>query len=79
MGIYKNNYLNSKEFSFILNSTDYYNNINVLLRWVLEVNKSQFFVVIESIPKKYKKKNKKRFLYKVQYLNKRRQINKTLK
>ena len=79
VSIGRGSYLNSKEFLYILNNTNYYNNINTLLKWVLGVNKSQFDIVIESIPKKYKKKNKKKFLYKIQYLNKRRQVSKTLK
>lgn len=77
--VHNNAYLNIKEFSFILNSTKHLNNIPTMLNWVVLINQSQFDVNIQKVSKKYKKKNKKKYLYKIQYLNKHKQINRVLK
>jgi hypothetical protein len=59
---------------FILNTTRRYNNCTEILAWVTQLNYSQFDIFMEKVSKKYKKKNKKRYLYKIQYLSKNKQL-----
>jgi len=72
-------YLNIKEFYFILTSSKNLNNISSIIKWVVSLNHSQFDISIQKIPKKYKKKYKKKYIYKIKYLNKRKQVNNVLR
>lgn len=76
---YNQSYLNTQEFSFILKTTKYFKNIPKLLGWILSLNTSQFNLEIQKVSKKYKKKLKKKYLYKVKYIKKDRQVARVLR
>jgi len=72
-------YLNAQEFTFILKTTGFYKNIPTLLQWVTSLNHSQFDLNVQKVSKKYKKKVKKKYFYKINYLSKKKQLNRVLK
>jgi hypothetical protein len=72
-------YLNTQEFLFILRNTKAFKNLTCILNWVVGINSSQFDLNVQQVSKKYKKKLKKKYLYKVQYLNKKKQLSRVLK
>jgi len=76
---YNQSYINTQEFSFILKTSKSYKNIPKLLSWILSLNTSQFNLEIQKVSKKYKKKLKKKYLYKVKYIKKDRQVSRVLR
>jgi len=74
-----NNYLNVREFYFLLNNTKQFNNLTNIIQWIVSLNYTQFDIHIQKIPKKYKKKNKKKYTYKIKYLGKGKQIGNVLR
>lgn len=76
---YNQSYINTQEFSFILQTSKSYKNIPKLLGWILSLNTSQFNLEIQKVSKKYKKKLKKKYLYKIKYIKKDRQMARVLR
>jgi hypothetical protein len=76
---YSQSYINTQEFSFILKTSKSYKNIPKLLNWILSLNTSQFNLEVQKVSKKYKKKLKKKYLYKVKYIKKDRQVSRVLR
>ena len=74
-----NQYINTQEFIFILRNNRYYKNIVSMLGWVMTLNNSQFELDVQKVSKKYKKRAKKKYLYKIKYVSKEKQLNKSLK
>ena len=68
-----------KEFLFNFNKYSNYNNYLFLINWILSFINPIFFIECSSVPKKYKKKLKKNYLYKIKYLNKSLRIKKSLR
>lgn len=76
---YSFDYKYLKEFLFNFNKYSNYNNYLFLINWILSFINPIFFLECSSVPKKYKKKIKKNYLYKIKYLNKSLRIKKSLR
>lgn len=77
--LYSSNYKYAKEFLYNFYKYSSYNNFNFLLNWIISWIKPIFFIDCTVVPKKYRKKIKKKYLYKVKYLSSKIRINKSLK
>lgn len=73
------NYKYTKEFLYNFFKYNNYNNFNFILSWVFSWIKPIFFMDCVVVPKKYRKKLKKKYLYKVKYLNVNSRLNKSLR
>ena len=67
-----------KEFFYNFSRYSNYKNINYLLNWIFFLIEPMFYVECSVVPKKYRKKLKKKYLYKIKYLNKSKRTNKIL-
>lgn len=74
--ILNKNYKYFKEFFYNFSISKDYNNINFLNNWLVGWNELIFTIECTVVPKKYRKKLKKKYLYKVKYLNKGKRLNK---
>lgn len=74
--ILSKNYKYFKEFFYNFNIYKSYNNVNYLNDWLVNWNELIFTIDCTVVPKKYRKKLKKKYLYKVKYLNKNKRLNK---
>lgn len=72
-------YLNTNEFTFVLENSKQMYNVSAILDWVISLNSSQFELRLQRLPKKYKKKSKKKYNYKIQYLQKTKKSINTLR
>ena len=72
------NYTYTKEFLFNFLKYKNFNNILFILNWIYSWVKPMFLVECNLVPKKYRKKIKKKYLYKIKYLNIRNRMNKSL-
>lgn len=72
------NYKYYKEFFYNFYRYNNYKNLNYLLSWIFSWVQPMFCVECTVVPKKYRKKLKKKYLYKVKYLNKNRRLSKAL-
>lgn len=70
------NYKYFKEFFYNFSIYRTYNNLNYLNDWLVNWNELIFTIECTVVPKKYRKKLKKKYLYKVKYLNKSKRLNK---
>lgn len=77
--IYELNYKYSKEFLYVFFKYKNYSSITYILNWVLSWIQPLFFMDCLVVPKKYRKKLKKKYLYKVKYLNINNRTKKSLK
>jgi len=71
-------YKYSKEFFYNFFRYTNYNNINYLLTWIFSWAQPMFCIECSVVPKKYRRKLKKKYLYKIKYLNKVRRVSKVL-
>ena len=76
--ILEKNYKYFKEFFYNFSIFRNYNNLNYLNNWIFEWNELLFAIDCTVVPKKYRKKLKKKYLYKVKYLNKTKRLFKVL-
>lgn len=67
-----------KEFLYNYSMYSNYKNSNFLVSWILNWAQPMFCVDCVVVPKKYRKKLKKKYLYKIKYLNKFKRISKVL-
>jgi hypothetical protein len=70
------NYKYFKEFFYNFYIYKNYNNLNYLNNWLITWNELIFTIECTAVPKKYRKKLKKKYIYKVKYLNKNKRLNK---
>lgn len=73
------NYKYTKEFLYNFFKYTTYNNFYFILNWILNWVKPMFFMDCVVVPKKYRKKLKKKYLYKIKYLSNTSRLNKGLK
>jgi len=73
------NYKYTKEFLYNFFKYTSYNNFFFILNWIFSWVKPMFFMDCVVVPKKYRKKLKKKYLYKIKYLSIKTRINKCLK
>lgn len=73
-----NNYKYYKEFFYNFTRYKNYKNLNYLLNWIFFLIEPMFHIECSVVPKKYRKKLKKKYLYKIKYLNKSKRVNKIL-
>jgi len=73
------NYKYTKEFLYNFFKYTNYNNFFFILNWILNWVKPMFFMDCVVVPKKYRKKLKKKYLYKIKYLSHSTRLNKSLK
>lgn len=69
------NNLDIEEFSYILKKNKSLNNINSLINYIFKKSQVGFKISCNKIDKKYKKKLKKKYLFKLNYLNKNKRLN----
>ena len=67
-----------KEFFYNFYRYNSYSNLNYLLNWIFTWAQPMFCIECSVVPKKYKRKLKKKYLYKIKYLNKIRRVSKVL-
>lgn len=72
-------YTYSKEFIHNFCNFKNFKNSKFLLNWIFSWTQPIFFLDCSVVPKKYKKKLKKKYLYKIKYLNKNVRLKKGLK
>lgn len=70
------NYKYFKEFFYNFHIYKSYNSLNYLNDWLTSWNELIFTIECTVVPKKYRKKLKKKYLYKVKYLNKNKRLGK---
>lgn len=73
------NYLYFKEFLFNKELNKNFNNVSVILNWLFFWYQPMFFVKCVLVPKKYRKKLKKRYIYSADYLEPYKRKNVALK
>jgi hypothetical protein len=73
-----NSYKYYKEFFYNFKRYNNYKNLNFLLSWVFSWMQPMFHIECSTVPKKYRKKLKKKYLYKIKYLNKNKRLNKAI-
>lgn len=73
------NYKYTKEFLYNFFKYTSYNNFFFILNWIFNWVKPMFFMDCVVVPKKYRKKLKKKYLYKIKYLSSSNRINRCLK
>ncbi len=78
LGFKLTDYKYYKEFFYNFSRYSNYKNLNYLLHWIFFLIEPMFHIECSVVPKKYRKKLKKKYLYKIKYLNKHKRLNKTL-
>lgn len=73
------NYKYFKEFLYNFSKYRNYNNYLFILNWILLFINPIFYIDCVVVPKKYKKKIKKKYLYKINYLNQSKRRTKSLR
>lgn len=73
------NYKYTKEFLYNFFKYNNYNNYTFILSWIFNWIKPIFFMDCVVVPKKYRKKLKKKYLYKVKYLGTNSRLSKSLR
>lgn len=66
------------EFLYNFNCNSKFKNINFLLNWLSSWIEPMFFIECSSLQKKYRKKLKKKYIYKIKFLTKKNRLNKVL-
>lgn len=73
------NYKYTKEFLYNFFKYNNYNNYTFILSWIFNWIKPIFFMDCVVVPKKYRKKLKKKYLYKIKYLGSNSRLSKSLR